>query len=541
MGPFAWLFLLSSAMLTGSFLVGSIPLAFHLSDARLRILSTFGSGLLVGTALIVIIPEGVETLQSVSDQLALRSSRGSFPGGDPLRATGGDGGTGSGSRPRYGKAAAAAGHNHHNDGGVVDGDLDDSGPGVRHAHPRRWAAARNLLPQEDEYEERRLPPPAPGAAGAAGDPANNPVADLMPDDDPAADHQPSPVSPDAGSGGSGGFDEDQASRDGTSHSDHKHEHDHDDEDSTHGYIGPSMTFGFLFMLLLDQFGNYLASSRSLGGGGMGIVGGSGPDGHVSHIAISEFRSEAPVDLVTGGGDPGETRPGSASGGSSTGSVKGSGSGGGGGPHDDDDERSQFSSPSAAYGGGHHHHNNNARRKSGLGKMAATLGLVVHAAADGIALGAAVATDQSTLGMIVFLAIMLHKAPTAFGLVTHLLREGASRKTIRQHLLAFSLAAPLGAFATFLVLTQVGWDDALGMRTWTGILLLFSAGSFLYVATVHILPEIYAKPGGAGGGSGHHHHAHGGQHGSDHLLTTPQVVALVAGMFAPYFLMIKHTH
>ena len=27
----------------------------------------------------------------------------------------------------------------------------------------------------------------------------------------------------------------------------------------------------------------------------------------------------------------------------------------------------------------------------------------------------------------------------------------------------------------------------------GILLLFSAGTFLYVSTIHILPEVYCKP------------------------------------------------
>ena len=42
------------------------------------------------------------------------------------------------------------------------------------------------------------------------------------------------------------------------------------------------------------------------------------------------------------------------------------------------------------------------------KMTATIGLVVHAAADGIALGAASTTNQTEIQFIVFLAIMLHK-------------------------------------------------------------------------------------------------------------------------------------
>lgn len=59
-------------------------------------------------------------------------------------------------------------------------------------------------------------------------------------------------------------------------------------------------------------------------------------------------------------------------------------------------------------------------------MTATIGLVVHAAADGVALGAAATTSHADVEIIVFLAIMLHKAPAAFGLVTFLLHEGVDR-------------------------------------------------------------------------------------------------------------------
>ena len=52
----------------------------------------------------------------------------------------------------------------------------------------------------------------------------------------------------------------------------------------------------------------------------------------------------------------------------------------------------------------------------------TTGLVVHAAADGIALGAASLTDKAEIEFIIFLAIMLHKAPAAFGLTSFLLHE-----------------------------------------------------------------------------------------------------------------------
>lgn len=41
-------------------------------------------------------------------------------------------------------------------------------------------------------------------------------------------------------------------------------------------------------------------------------------------------------------------------------------------------------------------------------LSATLGLVIHGMADGIALGASSLSDNEGLGMIVFLAIIIHK-------------------------------------------------------------------------------------------------------------------------------------
>eukprot|EP00124_Ichthyophonus_hoferi_P003154 Ihof_evm6s258 gene=Ihof_evmTU6s258 len=82
---------------------------------------------------------------------------------------------------------------------------------------------------------------------------------------------------------------------------------------------------------------------------------------------------------------------------------------------------------------------------------ATLGLVIHSAADGIALGAASSSTKSELEFLVFVAIMIHKAPAAFGLASFLLAEGLDKKRVRQHLLAFSLAAPVLAIVTFIII------------------------------------------------------------------------------------------
>lgn len=134
------------------------------------------------------------------------------------------------------------------------------------------------------------------------------------------------------------------------------------------------------------------------------------------------------------------------------------------------------------------HSRTSGESSNRNRITATLGLVVHAAADGIALGAAASTSQIHVEMIVFVAIMLHKAPAAFGLVSFLMHEGFDRNKIRRHLLVFAMSAPLLAIVTYFGLSQKS-KEVLSDVNATGIAMLFSGGTFLYVATVHILPEL----------------------------------------------------
>ncbi|KAJ8411942.1 hypothetical protein AAFF_G00155800 [Aldrovandia affinis] len=169
-------------------------------------------------------------------------------------------------------------------------------------------------------------------------------------------------------------------------------------------------------------------------------------------------------------------------------------------------------------------------RAGSSKITTTLGLVVHAAADGVALGAAAFTSQTSVQLIVFVAIMLHKAPAAFGLVSFLMHAGLERNRIRKHLLVFALAAPVLAMITFLGLSQSS-KEALSEVNATGVAMLFSAGTFLYVATVHVLPEV--------GGTGHSHAPSGGSGGKG--LSKVEVGALVLGCLIPLVLSIGHQH
>lgn len=114
----------------------------------------------------------------------------------------------------------------------------------------------------------------------------------------------------------------------------------------------------------------------------------------------------------------------------------------------------------------------------------TLGLVVHALADGLALGSsALANDSavpSGLSVVIFVALLIHKAPTALALATSLLSTSLSRADCRKHLAVFSASTPIGAITTYGIMTLLRVQSD---STWSGFALLFSGGSFLYVATV----------------------------------------------------------
>ncbi|CAE6417376.1 unnamed protein product [Rhizoctonia solani] len=143
--------------------------------------------------------------------------------------------------------------------------------------------------------------------------------------------------------------------------------------------------------------------------------------------------------------------------------------------------------------------------------AITLGLVIHSMADGLALGASARSGQNALEAIVFLAIIVHKAPTALALCTALMPH-LPRQSIRRHITAFALTSPLAALMTYFLVEFVGEHDSL--PKWTGIALLFSGGTFLYVATV--LQPI----------SAHGHH-------EGELKPGVRVLLTVLGMFFPF--------
>ncbi|KAK6849473.1 hypothetical protein PG995_013306 [Apiospora arundinis] len=178
-------------------------------------------------------------------------------------------------------------------------------------------------------------------------------------------------------------------------------------------------------------------------------------------------------------------------------------------------------------------------------LATTIGLVIHAAADGIAMGASATAPNMQLGFIVFIAIMVHKAPAAFGLTSVLLKQGLSKRAARGHLIVFSLASPFGAWATYILVKLLG-GGSIGAdgenhvsQWWTGMLLLFSGGTFLYVA-MHAMQE--------GDGAGHEPNSgpngYADSHTNQRKQSKPQMrdtLATGVGMLIPMLTQFGHHH
>ena len=67
---------------------------------------------------------------------------------------------------------------------------------------------------------------------------------------------------------------------------------------------------------------------------------------------------------------------------------------------------------------------------------------------------------------------------------------------------------------------------------TGYAMLFSAGTFLYVATVHILPELMSRKPNNNDLIANHEH---------NKMTKKELLFLVIGILTPLFLGLSHHH
>lgn len=350
-------------MVTGrSLLAGALPLSFALTQSQLRLISTVGMGVLVGTSLVVIIPEGIETL---------------YTAGSVARS--------------HGQKASA--------GKTLDERWSQMNTHILRPRDLPWRidVEGNDKRSKDDFKtwKHLSVPRSLFGKGHIESPAERTGT---PNDRTLHGHS------------SLGKDTPRT------------ENHHSENRSPHAFVGISLLLGFLLMYLIDKIPQHASSN-------------SQANHQPHHISLENFaqglhrinsRREGEIDNAF------DLHPDSQ----------------------------------------HTRH------------VSTTTGLVIHAAADGVALGASSSTANTRLGFIIFIAIMIHKAPAAFGLTSVLLKQGLSKRAVRAHLVIFSLAAPAGALTTWCLVNLASRgrlrkeEDT---QWFTGILLLFSAGTFLYVS------------------------------------------------------------
>jgi zinc transporter ZupT len=134
----------------------------------------------------------------------------------------------------------------------------------------------------------------------------------------------------------------------------------------------------------------------------------------------------------------------------------------------------------------HDINHNALRRHQFVGITAMIGLSAHSLIGGF--GLAVGMLEPELGFAIFLAIIMHKATEAFSLTTIFrLAEFPSRKTLGL-LLIYSLMTPLGALMSIPFVRSLA---NINLAIPAGL----TAGTFLYVATLDLIPEVFHGEGG----------------------------------------------
>lgn len=130
---------------------------------------------------------------------------------------------------------------------------------------------------------------------------------------------------------------------------------------------------------------------------------------------------------------------------------------------------------------HFHYGEETHRVSRRSGITALVGLTLHTFFDGVAIASGFLVS-GTLGLLLFLAVLLHKLPEGVTISSVMLAGGQSRARAMAAAGAMGLATVVGVVAT-------GWGRGLAQHG-----LAISAGVTIYVAASDLVPTFQARRG-----------------------------------------------
>lgn len=165
-----------------------------------------------------------------------------------------------------------------------------------------------------------------------------------------------------------------------------------------------------------------------------------------------------------------------------------------------------------HGHGHGHGHGTTSTRS------AVIGLTLHAATDGLAIGAAAASGDLTAGLLIVFAVLIHKFPEAVTLGVFSLNDHDDDMKVYRDVGVFAISTPVMIVLAYFLLS--GLPSA-----WIGLAMLFAGGTLLYVAALDTLPSANDPETGA----------------TDLMLALGGVVAMVAILVLAELLGLGHAH
>jgi zinc and cadmium transporter len=140
---------------------------------------------------------------------------------------------------------------------------------------------------------------------------------------------------------------------------------------------------------------------------------------------------------------------------------------------------------------HAHGHGSAAHHHPFSWVGLALGLSLHTLIDGLALGAAVASESyagsgfALFGLGTFLAVALHKPLDALSITSLMKAGGWSKQDIWLANIGFALMCPIGAIGFTFGLARLFGEQQIAI----GCALAFAAGVFLCISLADLLPEV----------------------------------------------------